>query len=344
MTRLRSRYLLLVIIGALLLVPAASAVSGYDLSGEPSIETPSRTVEYDGLEYTVDSISRIHVDESVTVAADVPSGTNYNLNLRGPDNELIISERKSEDTTQTLSYFGAGEAGTYAATIQSDGNTLAVHPIVLAGYNVTVSGPESAETGDTATFEARVSDLKVEKHSSLESVEIVVGDDETYITQQMTKQGGTYTATVSTDKFEPGTYNVYAVVQGDKKVRQRAEILGVSDSSEITVTGSTQSTTAGGGDSGGAESTPSTQTASPTADSPATDGTTGTESAGTTSPPTETSTESGSATETATDETGVIDPSTQTSTTTTAGNGPGFTAGGSLVAILLSLYFVRRAT
>ncbi|WP_135306450.1 hypothetical protein [Haloarcula amylovorans] len=345
MTLLRSRYLLFIVLGSLLLVPPVTAVSGYDLSGDPSIETPSRTVEYDGLEYNISSVSRIAADEAMTITADVPDGTNYNLNLRGPDNELIISESKTGDTTQTLSYFGAGEAGTYAATIQTDGNTVAVYPIVIAGYDVTVSGPDSVEAGESATFEAQVSELDVEKHSSLESVEIVVGNDDTYVTKEMTKQGGSYTATVPTDKFEPGTYNAYAIVQGDEEVRQRAEILGVSAISELTLSEADQSTTAGGGDSGGAESTPSTQTPSSTAE-PSTDETTSTEPSATTSSPAAatpgTNTESESATETTTDESGVIAPSTQTPVETTAGSGPGFTVAGSLIAIVLCLYYARR--
>jgi hypothetical protein len=359
---------LLLALGAVLFTSVALGVPGYSISDSSAIETPTQTVTFEGQTYTIDSVSRIRTDGSVTVSTTVPSGAAYDLNLRGPDNQIIVSERKTGNGSHTFSYFGSGEAGTYAASIQDGGNTVAVHPIVIAGYDMSVTEPDTVTAGETVTLEATVSELSVDKHSNLDRVEVIVGNDDVEVEETMTKESGdTYTATVDTDSLDPGTYNVYAVVRGDETVRQRDEVLGVSDTVDLTVEeqstatessgGTSGGTGGGGGPAGGATATStstetvtetSTATETETAVQTGTNRTTDTETA-TTDTVTEqqsstqpTTASSSTQTEATTSADDVLDPSSPSPETSTGGSGPGFTTLVTVLAIGGSIFLARR--
>ncbi|WP_277542947.1 hypothetical protein [Haloarcula laminariae] len=323
---------------------AGMTAGGYSITDSSAIETPPQTVSYEGQEYTIDSVSRITAGESVTITTSVPSDGSYYINLRGPENQLISSDENTGDTTTTLSYFGSDDqAGSYVATIEHDGNTVAVHPIVIAGYDISVSSPNSVKAGQNATISATVTERSVKKHSSLDRVEVVVGNEEIKAQQTMTDVGDdTYETTISTDELDSETYNVYVVVRGDESVRNKAEILGVSDTVELTVTDAETATTESSNNNGGTgngntndqtatetETVTSTPTATATSTPQSTGSATvteadsnGTPSSGTPADPSPNGGEN------------IIAPATSTDTATSSGSGPGFTAG---VAILMVL-------
>lgn len=359
------RSLLLLCLGIIVLTATVAGDSAYAISGTPSIETPTRNVSFEGQQYTIDSITRITADDSVTVTTDVPDDASYELNLRGPENQLIENERLTDDASYTFSYFGSGEAGTYAVTIQDGGDTVAVYPVVVSGYDVTVTTPESVEAGDEATITATVTPRDIERHSSLDSVQVVVGNDDVVAERTMEQTtGDEYEATVSTTGLAATEYNVYVVVRGNATVRERAEILGVSDTDALSVTSQATATATPEDDATGGEApdqttespqtttstepptstttTDTPQSVSTTEDSPSSRTVTQTTAAPSTvdattqSEPTRQSTE--------TESSGVIDPATPQSTrTTTGGGGPGFTLVMALGALSsIGLWLQRR--
>ena len=228
---------------------SALAVPGYAITGTPSLDVPDRTVSYQGGQYTVESITRVTGDDSFAVELDVPDGTGYEVYFRGPDNQLVSSTRHTGDATQTIEYYGAGEAGTYAVTIRADNEVKAVYPVVVSGYDVTVDVPATVATGDSLTVSVDLSERQRQRHSELAAVQVVVGGPSVERQVEMQRQAdGEYTATLSTGDLSPGTYDLYVLVRGDATVRQRAEMLAVSDLTEFTVdertTGTTVSETA----------------------------------------------------------------------------------------------------
>lgn len=318
------------------------AVSGYSLTGSDAIETPTRTVTYEGNDYTINAISRISTTGSITITADVPDDEAYFLTLRGPDNEIITREGMNGDSSHTFSYFGSAEAGTYAPTIQIDGETLAVYPVILAGYDISVTPPSDVTAGSEATIEADVTELNVDKHSSLDRVEVVVGNDDVQVQQTMSQvDGETYSTTIDTDNIESDTYNVYVVVRGDETVRQRDEILGISDTVDLTVTSkNSDGTETGDGTSDQSGTTTATPTETVTESSTENGTETATESLTETDTPVSTTT--GTPTETGTENNNVLEPTTPTETATSTADGSGFTALIGIVAIVLGIGIASR--
>ena len=338
----------------LVVVPITGlAATEYGITADPSMDTPSETTTYEGKEYTVSSVTPVTAGDTISVQTSVPEGASYEINFRGPENQLISSERKTGDASHTVEYYGSGEAGTYAITIQDEGSTQTVQPVVVQGYDITVSTPENVEQGDSVTIEASVSERSVEKHSAFDRVELVVGNDDIELREQMSQaDDGTYTATVSTDNLETKSYNVYAAVRGDEEVRKRAEILGISDATSVEVTTASTETPADSnpGESPGTDpsdgtATPSTTptptptvTPTPTETEPNATVTPTVTDSPTASPPEGTPT----ITPTMTDTDGVIEPSTATSTPTTDADGAGFGATFAIVALLIAISARRR--
>jgi hypothetical protein len=241
------------------------AADEYGITTDPSMDTPSETTTYEGNEYTVSSVTPVTVDEAISVQTSAPDGAGYYINFRGPENQMISSERKTGPNHTTIDYYGSGEAGTYAITIQNDGTTQTVQPAVVQGYDITVSTPDSVEHGESVTIEALVSERSIEKHSAFDRVEFVIGNDDIELREQMSQTSdGTYTATVSTDDLEAKSYNMYAAVRGDKEVQKSDEILGISDATSFEVTAETTETAVDSDPGGSPGSDPSDGTATPT--------------------------------------------------------------------------------
>jgi hypothetical protein len=330
----------LVIALALVVVPLTGlAATEYGITADPSMDTPSETTTYEGTEYTVSSITPITTDETISVQTSVPDGASYDIIFRGPENQIISSKRVVDDTSHTIDSVPE-EAGTYAITIRSDGTAQAVQPVIVQGYDISVSTPESVEQGESVTIEASVSERSIEKHSSFDRVEFVIGNEDIEVREQMSQaDDGTYTATVPTDDLETQSYNVYAAVRGDKEVRKRDEILGVSEATSFEVTADATETAADSNPGGSTGSEQTDDTATPTT----TRTMTPTETTPATTPTTDvTTTPTKTAPPTTTDDSGIISPSTETSTETTDADGPGFSALLAIMAIVGAFAIHRR--
>lgn len=362
---------------AVLVGGSVAGASGYSISATPEIDVPSRTAEFGGTEYTIDSITRTTADSGLSVSTDVPSNTSYFIQLRNPDNQIDSRQLKYGDANYDISNFGSGEAGSYAVVIERNG-IKAVHPVVIPGYTLSVTVPQEVEQGKAIPVTATVTERDVDKHSELDYVEVVAGDSGTTVRQTLSKSGDSeYTANLSTSDFEAGTYDLSVVVRGEAKVRGRNEIVGIADPQPINITEPATPTatstatpddgdsTSGTGGSGGGTTgdvinsdsteTPtekgtstatvtvennSTQAVTATATERATNQQTATQMGSTRSPAAGTSqTESPtrSSTPPVTTSDAVLEPAT-TGTTTTDGTGPGFTVGLSALAGLLALY------
>ena len=336
MPSLRSVAPPLLLVLALVLVPLTGlAATEYGITANPSMDTPTESTTYEGKEYTVSSVTPVTTDGTISVQTSVPKGASYEINFRGPENQLISSERKTGDASHTIEYYGSGEAGTYAVTIQDEGSTQTVQPVVVQGYDITVSTPDSVEQGESLTIEASVSERSMEKHSAFDRVEVVIGNDNIELREQMSQaDDGTYTTTVSTDDLEAKSYNVYAAVRGDEEVRKRAEILGISDATSVEITTASTETPADSNPGGSPGTDPSDGTATPTTPTPTPTVT----STPTASPPEGTPTTS----PTAADADGVIEPSTSTPSQTTDADGSGFGVIFAIVALLTTVGARRR--
>lgn len=322
-----------VLLCALLLVcslPVASmaqtADNGFEITTDSSIETPERMVTVDGDEYQVTSIARMDPDGSLTLSVTAPSDTSYNLLLYDNDRQIVATNSETGETSWTLS--GSDySSGSYVVAIYADGEYKAVQPIVVSGYEVTISAPETITEGADLKPTIEVSSLG--DPDDISSVEVILMNDDTSRRLDATESDEeTYTASLPTS-VSPGDYRIYATVQGNEGYQGQAELLGISDRHAITIEEeSTTEEPAGGGDGGdeggsdnnGDDSDSDSDSADEEADvtSTATESTT-TQS---TSVTTETTTDQSTSTTTSQETTdGVVTPRGSTTATPTTSSG-----------------------
>jgi hypothetical protein len=235
-----SRIWVLLFAGCLLVGPltvSTLATSEYGLSAEPSIDVPDRTVTYDGNEYTFNAITQTTTDSAVEVTTTVPNDESYYIQFRDPDNGVIESVFQTGESSYSIDFYGEGQAGTYAVLLRESGEFRAIYPIIVPGYDVSVSAPETVDSDSSITVTADISERSIDRHSDLSYVELVLYNDGHEMREQMEAgESGSYTQTVSADQLDTGTYSVSVVVRGDAEVRNQDEVLALSEPRSLTVT------------------------------------------------------------------------------------------------------------
>ncbi|KAB1198234.1 MULTISPECIES: cell surface glycoprotein [Haloferax] len=239
----------------------ALAATGYGITSSDDIDTPDQTVTIDGTEYDVSSIGRVYKNDALTIDTNAPAGTSYDIYIYNDDRNIVDTAAAEGDDSASFdtSYFGS--PGSYVAAIYIDGSIERIHPVVVSGYRVSVDAPKSAPKGEDITVDLSLS--KVTDIQDPYSVEVVVAQGNSVVKRIDASQTGSlsYQATLSND-LNKGDYNLYAVARSETTVDGKHELVGISDTQQLTVKSRT-TTTANSGD-GSSEATETT-TATPTA-------------------------------------------------------------------------------
>lgn len=231
-------------------------------------------------------------------------------------------------------------------TVIQDGDYLAIHPLLIRGYMVSVSAPAEAAIDEPLRVEATPQQLR---GTELDHVEFIVTDGTDRVRKNATKSGDTYVADIDVSSLDPGSYEVYATVRGSNVVFGEAEFFGVNQGQQLdlvesapTESGSSGGDSAGGGGGGGGATT-ATPTVTPTATKTEGESPTSTSIPVPSPSPSATppSTETGSPIPSVTSDDDVVTPVSSTPTPSpTSGSGPGF---GLLAALIALLGLMLRA-
>ncbi|WP_162991420.1 hypothetical protein [Halostella salina] len=347
---------------------AATDTATWEMSVSDSIETPSRTVTFEGQTFDVSGVSVADPGGSVSVEVTGPDEV-YRVYLYNGEEQIEASKRGTGDGSFTFD-LSDYEPGSYVLTVYHDGNYQTVHPLVVRGYDVSVSAPSTVTEGER--FNATVEVTEMSDVPAPDSVEAVIADSEgeTRVTATQETESG-YVVTVAASDLSTGEYALYAGVRIDETAFGERALVGVSGSSTITVeearTTTPSSTTTpsdgGGGSSpgGGSETTrPATTTtdSGPDGTTPTTTTSTtaatltstanGTEStvSRTTVTSTDAPTDNTTTTDSTTGDDGVLTPGGSTTSTdesdTSGQPGPGL-SGAALGVVALVVLAVRRS-
>jgi len=234
-----------------------------------SIDTPSQEVTIDGDSYTVDSIARISQGEELTVRTDGPDDESYRVYIHSvEDGSRSVYDTKyvSADGSRSVSFDTSSfEAGSYVVSIYHDGTYYDPHPLVIPAYDVTVSVPDSVAASGTLEISPTLTEVTGDE--TVDSVEVVVANDDTTRRLEATQSGESYVADLDLDSIPTGDYQVHAVVYGTEATPgETNEVIGISDATGLTVEAESASTTSGGtgGSSTTSAPTESTTEATPT--------------------------------------------------------------------------------
>lgn len=247
--------LLLITVVVLSIAAFSGGAAGYSMSPSGSqevIEVSERQIDSEYGSATISSLSSIRAGDSVAVAVGVGSEEmNPNLQIRDQDNSILkLRSNVTDGSVQTFEssvFVPAGQsditAGTYLISLWSEGELVAAHPVVVQGYDVSVSVPESVEKGSNTTVTADLSERDLPINSDVESVEIAIGDDDAEIQTEMTQSdSGSYSATIDTSELDTKSYRVYVGVRGDAETELgENELLAITEAPDLSVEDSNES-------------------------------------------------------------------------------------------------------
>lgn len=235
--------LLLVAVAAVSLGASQTTQSDYGLAVADSVDVPDETTTYQNQEFEVTAIARVTEGEQVTVETHAPTGTTYDVHLYNSDQQIEDSEGASgDDTVRFDTSYLIGGSGSYTVVLEHDGVFERIHPLVVPAYGVTHDAPSETTVGDTITVNATVTRLD---DTPIEAVEAVVATEEvTRRTELQALNSSAYGATLSTDGLSPGEYTAYVVVRGPKTTDGRHELIGISDTTSMTIASESTPTSA----------------------------------------------------------------------------------------------------
>lgn len=370
--RLSATVLMCLLVLSLLAVSISIPVAAdgeYTITIDGSVDTPTREVPVFGGK-NISAIAKADVGESITVEVAAPSSsTSYTTVLINENQKTVdFVDMKGDDSgvydlgSPRRPGYSTLDPGSYLFAVENSttGAREKIHPLVIKGFDTSISAPGSATVGDEITVDVTVT--RVNDSATNNYVEVVVADGEQNISKTATKDGSQYTASIDTSSLDTGSYKVYATVRGNEEVYGGEEVIyGISDEQSLSLESEdSQSTTEGSGGGPGGAPVAGT-TASPATTSSATTSTgSPPQPDPTTAPSSDENTQSntgnsgdsperspdteateGSGGETAASGTDVVTPNTQSSVTTET-RLPGLGLGAVAVVWLMMIAMLQR--
>jgi hypothetical protein len=241
----------LLLIGSVGVVVSTAQSSEYSLSSPNEIEIPARDLTVNGENYTVRSVGRVTPGETIRVDVSAPENADYSVYLFDESRRIVNTDTMTGSGRATFST-GTLSPGSYLAAVY-DEEILAVYPVVLQGYDLTLDAP--ATSNDGVTVNITVNDGALAREPPV--VQLVFGTDSRTVRIDATRvTDGEYQASVPTDRFELSTFPLYGVVRGEQRTEDGNQvILAISDRHEVQLTAPSTptptNTPADGGNGGG---------------------------------------------------------------------------------------------
>jgi hypothetical protein len=257
-----------------------AADDGYQLTPATTIDTPDRTVSLDGSEYDVSYVGRVLHGDDIQIDVSAPDEDSYEVYVYDEDRSIVSTDSRTGEGTVTFETASL-DAGTYLAAVYADGAFREIVPVVVAGYTVDVSAPQSVSKD--AEFDVEVTLDNVTTVEDPEAVEVVVTGNDT-VQKRIDAEWQSedrYSVELTAD-LPADEHALYVNVRGNETALGRNALVGISDARSFEVVASESSPTetpeptdtptptvtdepsAGGGGGGGGGVSTATPTTAPT--------------------------------------------------------------------------------
>ncbi len=221
------------LVGFLVAGVGVTSASEPDISVDDSIDTPEETIELEGSTYEVSAIAERVPGEDLTVEVGLPDDSSGELDLYDSDENVADWENVDDGDTVTFNTSQL-EPGTYMLALQIDGSYEAVHPVIISGYDMTLSHPTEAAPSESITVTVDVAQTRVDEPPA--GVDVVVhGAGDTIDVTADKIDDETYEATMDFDEHAEGEYQVYAAARDGGEAAGYPTLLGATAGETITV-------------------------------------------------------------------------------------------------------------
>ncbi|MCL9817666.1 hypothetical protein [Natronocalculus amylovorans] len=216
------------------------SATGYSLSIAGSFNSPEGPQEIndpDGNTLTIDELAVVDHGEDISVDAILPDADfTARVNLERID-ESGEPERPAPDTTTIRGddtvIFGTEsvEPGTYVVGLY-DGPIQAAVPVIVAGYDLSVTATEESSDQVRITVET----TEITDSDEITQAEVLLWDEDNEVRETLSESNeSTYDGSVSISSGEFDEYEIYTVVRSDTEIYEgQKDILGASEPKRLT--------------------------------------------------------------------------------------------------------------
>ncbi|MFP9190055.1 hypothetical protein ACLI4Q_00090 [Natrialbaceae archaeon A-CW1-1] len=228
-----------VLVAGLSLAMLVGASSGYELTVDDGISTPTQSVEIDGEEYNIEGVGVVAPGDQISIT--VTSAEDYRIFLYNQDGQSEFNAGWSADE-EHITIGTANDdldtaelaPGTYLLSLEPRGEgRQAVYPVVVEGYDLELSFPNEIDSSSALEVTATVERTALDEEPADVSVAIWDGDDVTELTLDRDGEGS-YSTVLEAGSLESGTYDVYGGISSDSSEGYQSA-LAVSDGGMLTV-------------------------------------------------------------------------------------------------------------
>lgn len=207
------------------------AADGYDVDSSKATSVSERSIDIGGQTYTVDSRVSVDPGEEIPVQVTAPDEP-YDVTLWNSDRDPVDNDNGNGTGSFTLATSGQ-EPGTYAVVVESNGIQRAILPVIVRGYEVSTTAPETVAENEEVEVEVDVT--ATASSGDPAAVSVLVADDQSQQEFEATGGDGSYTATIDASELSPGDYSVYGLAKAGEEAFDRRELLGASEGTALTV-------------------------------------------------------------------------------------------------------------
>lgn len=223
------------IIAIFLLSISISAFATTSIYLDNTIDTPDRTLTYQGKNYEVREIGVFHINETVNISINVTDINSFQLSLMDKNKNFLWNHMvyfTDGETRVMMPSNIISEPGIYAIVVFYQSNITAIEPVVFSKFQFSISTNRTKiAQGGSLHIEVRVTpDTEI-------PIKVILAQNSSTLESTVNKTGEGY---YETDLYIPisayGVFNLYAAAESGKEILGYPELVGVSEGSEINVT------------------------------------------------------------------------------------------------------------
>ncbi|MGB8217117.1 MAG: hypothetical protein WCE94_07430 [Candidatus Methanoperedens sp.] len=229
--RVAIKFIILITVVALLISPVFASTT---ISLDSTIDTPDRTITYQGKNYEILDIGSYQMGEKVNITINVTDISGFQLSLLDKNKNFIWnymvyytkgnSQVDMPDNVVTV-------PGTYAFAVIYQGDIMAVKPVVFSRYKLSVM-PDATTVAPGETLHVKV---RVAPDTGIPMKVILARNSSSLESSGNRTQEGLYEADIKLPNSANGTFSLYAALESGNIIMGSPELIGVSSGGTINV-------------------------------------------------------------------------------------------------------------
>ncbi len=201
---------------------------------DSTIDTPGRTLTYQGQNYDINDIGAYSIGESVNISVNTSDINSFQLSLLDKNtnflwNHIVYSTEGTAAVTMPENVVTA--PGTYAFVVFYQGDIKAVKPVVFSSYKISVK-PENRVVAPGGKLQVKVEVAP----DTTRPIKVVLSRNSSSFESAVNRtRESLYETEIIIPASANGSFSLYAVMATDNVIMGYPELVGVSDGGTINV-------------------------------------------------------------------------------------------------------------